>query len=98
MTLTTPTSVSDHRVNVGVPGSGWWECGLVLRTAWTGSTRRSGTFAKAYYEKDGLAGNVASCILEDERGDVVDGDQQWVNERTRIAAICTTRCCRVFTG
>jgi len=61
-----PHSVSDHRVtSVFIDGSG----GVWLGTQ-DGFDRfdpKSGT-AKVYYERDGLAGNVVSCILEDERG------------------------------
>lgn len=61
-----PHAVSDHRVtSVFLDHSG----GMWLGTQ-NGFDRfdpNSGT-AKVYYEKDGLAGNVVSCILEDERG------------------------------
>ena len=59
-------SVSDHQVNyVFLDRSG----GIWLGTqdGFDKFDPRSGT-AKVYYEKDGLPGNVVSCILEDERG------------------------------
>jgi ligand-binding sensor domain-containing protein/signal transduction histidine kinase len=61
-----PHSVSDHRVtSVFIDHAG----GMWLGTQ-NGLDRfdsSSGT-ARVFYEKDGLAGNVVSCILEDERG------------------------------
>jgi len=61
-----PTSLSDNRVN-----SVHFDH---LGTLWAGTQdglakfdRRTGTF-KNYYEKDGLAGDVVSCIQEDKRG------------------------------
>lgn len=61
-----PRSLSDNRVNsVHFDRSG---------AMWVGTQNgldkfdpRTGTF-KAYYEQDGLGGDVASCILEDKRG------------------------------
>jgi ligand-binding sensor domain-containing protein/signal transduction histidine kinase len=61
-----PHSVSDHRVNsVFFDRSG----GLWLGTqdGFDKFDPGSGT-AKVFYEKDGLPGNVVSCILEDARG------------------------------
>jgi signal transduction histidine kinase/ligand-binding sensor domain-containing protein len=59
-------SVSDHRVtSVFFDHSGrMW---LGTQNGFDQFDPSSGT-AKVYYEKDGLAGNVVSCILEDERG------------------------------
>jgi signal transduction histidine kinase/streptogramin lyase len=61
-----PKSVSDHRINSVFfdRSGGMW---LGTQDGFDRFDPRSGS-AKAYYEKDGLAGNVASCILEDERG------------------------------
>jgi len=61
-----PKSVSDHRITSVFfdRSGGMW---LGTQNGFDRFDPRSGT-AKAYYEKDGLAGNVASCILEDERG------------------------------
>ena len=61
-----PKSLSDNRVNsIHIDHHG---------TLWVGTQNgldrlepSSGTF-RNYYEKDGLAGDVVSCILEDERG------------------------------
>jgi ligand-binding sensor domain-containing protein/signal transduction histidine kinase len=61
-----PRSVSDHQVNyVFLDRSG--EIWLGTQDGFDKFDPRSGT-AKVYYEKDGLPGNVVSCILEDERG------------------------------
>jgi signal transduction histidine kinase/streptogramin lyase len=60
-----PHSVSDHRVtSVFLDHSG--EMWLGTQNGFDRFDPRSGT-AKVYYEKDGLAGNVVSCILEDKR-------------------------------
>jgi ligand-binding sensor domain-containing protein/two-component sensor histidine kinase len=60
-----PQSVSDHRVtSVFIDHSGaMW---LGTQNGFDRFDPKSGT-AKVYYEKDGLAGNVVSCILEDKR-------------------------------
>ena len=59
-------SVSDHRVTSVFfdHSGGMW---LGTQNGFDRFDPSSGT-AKVYYEKDGLAGNVVSCILEDERG------------------------------
>ncbi len=59
-------SVSDHRVNSVFfdRSGGMW---LGTQDGFDKFDPGSGT-AKVYYEKDGLPGNVVSCILEDERG------------------------------
>jgi ligand-binding sensor domain-containing protein len=61
-----PHSVSDHRVTSVFfdHAGGMW---LGTQDGFDRFDPRSGT-AKVYYEKDGLAGNVVSCILEDKRG------------------------------
>jgi ligand-binding sensor domain-containing protein/signal transduction histidine kinase len=61
-----PHSVSDHRVTsvfFDHVGRMW----LGTQNGFDRFDPNTGT-AKVYYEKDGLAGNVVSCILEDERG------------------------------
>jgi ligand-binding sensor domain-containing protein/signal transduction histidine kinase len=61
-----PRSVSDHQVNhifLDRSGGIW----LGTQDGFDKFDPKSGT-AKVYYEKDGLPGNVVSCILEDERG------------------------------
>ena len=61
-----PHSVSDHRVTsvfIDHSGGTW----LGTQNGFDKFDPKSGT-AKVYYEKDGLAGNVVSCILEDQRG------------------------------
>jgi ligand-binding sensor domain-containing protein/anti-sigma regulatory factor (Ser/Thr protein kinase) len=61
-----PRSVSNRRVNSVFPD----RSGRIWVGTQDGFDRfdpGTGT-AKVYYEKDGLAGNVVSCILEDERG------------------------------
>jgi len=63
-----PTSLSNNRVNsVHFDHS---------ETMWVGTQdgldrfdTKTGRF-KTYYEEDGLSGNVVSCILEDERGNL----------------------------
>ena len=61
-----PRSVSDHQVNYVLldRSGGIW---LGTQDGFDKFDPTSGT-AKVYYEKDGLPGNVVSCILEDERG------------------------------
>jgi signal transduction histidine kinase len=61
-----PRSVSDDQLNYVFldPSGGLW---LGTQDGFDKFDPRSGT-AKVYYEKDGLPGNVVSCILEDERG------------------------------
>jgi len=61
-----PQSLSDDRVNsihVGHQGILW----LGTQDGLDRFDPATGAF-KNYYEKDGLAGNVVSCILEDKRG------------------------------
>jgi ligand-binding sensor domain-containing protein len=61
-----PHSVSDHRVTSVFfdHAGGLW---LGTQNGLDKFDPKSGS-AQVYYEKDGLAGNVVSCILEDERG------------------------------
>jgi signal transduction histidine kinase/ligand-binding sensor domain-containing protein len=61
-----PLTLSDDRVNsihVGRTGEIW----LGTQNGLDRFSPGTGTF-RSYYEQDGLAGNVVSCILEDERG------------------------------
>ncbi len=60
-----PHAVSDHRVtSVFLDHSG--QMWLGTQNGFDRFDPNTGS-AKVYYEKDGLAGNVVSCILEDER-------------------------------
>ena len=61
-----PQSLSDDRVNSVYPtrsGEVW----VGTQNGLDKLDEKTGKF-QAYYTKDGLAGNVVSCILEDERG------------------------------
>ncbi len=63
-----PLSLSNPRVNstyVDRSGRIW----IATQNGLDQLNTKTGKFA-AYYERDGLAGNVVNCILEDERGDL----------------------------
>ena len=56
--------------------------GSVHKMVWIDSMKKRANF-QAYYTKDGLAGNVVSCILEDERGQLWMGTNNGLSSFNR---------------
>ena len=74
-----PRSLSDERVNSVYPARSG-EVWVGTQNGLDKLDEKTGKF-QTYYTKDGLAGNVVSCILEDERG------QLWMGTNNGLSSL-----------